>query len=116
MPFKNILVIFLMLFSVNSYAAEPERPTEEEAAAALGALLNLPAAILKDATVKLGTCIPVENASHKGQIACTAALMVGAGSSETQADFYRDPKQADRWAAQPSQSQDQLPFPDPKLY
>lgn len=66
----------------------------------------------KNAELKLGTCIPAVQAKHPGQVACTVALKIGAGSSETQADFYR---RGNKWVAQPSSSQDQLPFPDPKL-
>jgi hypothetical protein len=68
---------------------------------------------LENAEAKLGTCIPAVQGKHPGQVACTVALKVGAGSSETQADFYR---RGNKWVAQPSTSQDQLPFPDPKLY
>jgi hypothetical protein len=66
----------------------------------------------KAAELKLGTCIPAIDAKHPGQIACTVSLKIGAGSSETQADFYH---RGSKWVAQPSSSQDQLPFPDPKL-
>jgi hypothetical protein len=66
----------------------------------------------KTAELKLGTCIPAVDAKHPGQIACTVSLKIGAGSSETQADFFR---RGTKWVAQPSSSQDKLPFPDPKL-
>ena len=66
----------------------------------------------KNAVLKLGTCVPAVEAKHPGQVACTVALKIGAGSSETQADFYR---RGNKWVAQPSSSQDKLPFPDPKL-
>ena len=66
----------------------------------------------KDAVLKLGTCIPAVDAKHPGQVACAVSLKIGAGSSETQADFYR---RGNKWVAQPSSSQDKLPFPDPKL-
>ncbi|MEO8023110.1 hypothetical protein [Polaromonas sp.] len=66
----------------------------------------------REAELKLGTCIPAVQAKHPGQVACTVALKIGAGTSETQADFYR---KGNKWVAQPSASQDQLPFPDPKL-
>jgi hypothetical protein len=64
--------------------------------------------------VVLGTCIPTpaKYAKHKGQISCAFLLKNAAGSSESQADFY---KLNGEWVAQPSSSQDQLPFPDPKL-
>lgn len=66
----------------------------------------------KNAELKLGTCIPAVDAKHPGQVACTVSLKIGAGSSSTQADFYR---RGNKWVAQPSSSQDKLPFPDPKL-
>ena len=62
--------------------------------------------------VKLGTCIKAEEASHLGQVACTVAVTMGSAISENQMDFY---KQGKTWKAQPSVSQDKLPFPDPKL-
>lgn len=62
--------------------------------------------------VKLGTCIKAEEASHPGQVACTVAVTMGSAISENQMDFY---KQGKKWKAQPSVSQDKLPFPDPKL-
>ncbi len=37
---------------------------------------------------------------------------MGATVNENQMDFYRQGK---TWKAQPSMSQDKLPFPDPKL-
>ncbi|HEY9275012.1 hypothetical protein [Achromobacter sp.] len=62
--------------------------------------------------VKLGTCIPAVDATYPGQVACTVAVTLGAAVSENQMDFY---KQDGKWKAQPSVSQDKLPFPDPKL-
>jgi hypothetical protein len=66
----------------------------------------------KNAELKLGTCIPAVDAKHPGQVACGVALKIGAGTSATQADFYR---RGNKRVAQPSSSQDKLPFPDPKL-
>lgn len=66
----------------------------------------------KNAELKLGTCVPAVDAKHPGQVACGVSLKIGAGTSATQADFYR---RGNKWVAQPSSSQDQLPFPDPKL-
>lgn len=62
--------------------------------------------------VKLGTCIKAVEPEHAGQVACTVAVEIGAGTSETQVDFFKD---KNKWIAQPSVSQDELPFPDPKL-
>jgi len=85
-------------------------PDAKEATQALLEMIDMKE--LQNAEAKLGTCIPAVDAKHPGQVACTVALKVGAGSSETQADFYR---RGNKWVAQPSTSQDQLPFPDPKL-
>lgn len=87
------------------------RPNAEEAADVIAALTGLEQ-MRAEMTVTLGTCVPALEAQHPGQIACTFALKVGAGSSESQADFY---KIDDTWQAQPSVSQDLLPFPDPAL-
>jgi|GEM_PF-773200 len=92
-------------------AATPVLPEAKEATQALLEMLDMKE--LQNAEAKLGTCIPAVDAKHAGQVACTVALKVGAGSSETQADFYR---KGNKWVAQPSTSQDQLPFPDPKVY
>jgi len=62
--------------------------------------------------VRLGTCVAAADASHSGQKACTLSMKLGAAVNETQADFYWD---GCRWMAQPSTSQDRLPFPDPAL-
>jgi hypothetical protein len=91
-------------------AGPPALPNTQEATQALLEMLDMKE--YKNAEVKLGTCIPALEAKHPGQVACTVALKIGAGSSETQADFYR---RGNRWVAQPSSSQDKLPFPDPKL-
>lgn len=85
-------------------------PGAEEATQAF--LLMMEMQEYKTAELKLGTCIPAVDAKHQGQIACSVLLKIGAGSSETQADFYR---RGNKWVAQPSSSQDSLPFPDPKL-
>jgi hypothetical protein len=62
----------------------------------------------------IGTCIPTpaKYLQHKGQISCGFLIKNGAGSSESQADFY---KTSEGWVAMPSSSQEELPFPDPKL-
>ena len=114
-----MLLVFSLIFALSPVnAAEKqkiEKPSEEEALQAFQAVAeDMPAELFKGATMKLGTCVPAVNAKHKGQIACTVAFIFGAGSSETQLDFYRDAKTG-KWIAQASESQDLLPFPDPKL-
>jgi hypothetical protein len=86
-------------------------PTPQEAKQAIVKMMDM-AALQNDMSVKLGTCIPAVQAKHVGQVACTLAVKLGAGTSETQADFYRT---GGKWVAQPSVSQDKLPFPDPAL-
>ena len=88
----------------------PALPNTQEATQALLEMLDMQGQ--QNAEAKLGTCIPAVQAEHPGQVACTVAVKIGAGTSETQADFYR---RGSQWVAQPSRSQDQLPFPDPKL-
>lgn len=85
-------------------------PTPKEATQAFIEMMDFPE--LATARLKLGTCIPAVQAEYPDQVACTAAVTLGAGTSETQVDFYHD---GSKWVAQPSNSQDQLPFPDPKL-
>ncbi|MFW1798566.1 hypothetical protein ACG9YX_00750 [Acinetobacter nematophilus] len=87
-------------------------PTVPEAKQATAELLGTEiSAMISE--VKLGTCIPAVNATHSGQIACTVSVKLGAATNETQSDFYQD---KDKWVAMPSESQDKLPFPDPKLH
>ena len=62
--------------------------------------------------IRTGTCVAAVDATHPGQRACTLAIRLGAAVNETQADFHWD---GCRWIAQPSTSQDLLPFPDPAL-
>ena len=87
-------------------------PTAEEAKAAVIVMFGDPdlAAALKAGHVKLGTCKKTSKAEHEGEIACTIAVAMGAGSSETQANFYRA---GGKWVATPTK--EDLPFPDPKL-
>lgn len=87
-------------------------PNNKDAAQAIIAMMELPKDLAKDVEVKLGTCIPAVEAKHPDQVACTVAVKIGASTSETQADFYRN---AEKWLALPSESQEKLPFPDPKL-
>ncbi|WP_394558200.1 hypothetical protein [Aquipseudomonas alcaligenes] len=86
-------------------------PSQQEATEAIVKMLDL-GDMQDQVTTKLGTCIAAVEAEHAGQVACTVAISIGAGTSETQADFYRS---GSTWQAQPSSSQDQLPFPDPAL-
>lgn len=95
-------------------ATEPARltlPDQQEATEAIVKMLDL-GDMQGQVTTKLGTCIPAMEAEHAGQVACTVAVSIGAGTSETQADFYRS---GPTWLAQPSSSQEKLPFPDPAL-
>ena len=87
-------------------------PTADEAKAAVIVMFGDPdlAAALKSGHVKLGTCKKTSKPAHEGEIACTIAVAMGAGSSETQANFYRA---GGKWVATPTK--EDLPFPDPKL-
>ncbi|MBR8655199.1 hypothetical protein KDH83_17995 [Achromobacter sp. Marseille-Q0513] len=87
-------------------------PTAPEATDAIAEMFS-GSGIPKPSEVKLGTCIAALEASHAGQVACTVSVTLGAAINETQLDFY---KQGKKWKTQPSASQDQLPFPDPKLH
>jgi hypothetical protein len=114
---STITAFFFVLASTGAYAQETrvsEKPSAEQAAQAIAEMFGQPASV-KTIQARLGTCVPAVKASQKGQIACTVAIIIGAGSSETQVDFYRDPEKPRRWIAEPSESQDRLPFPDPKL-
>ena len=98
----------------HAQAAANEKPTipnEKQATAAIVKMFD-GAGMTANMSVKLGTCIPAMDATHPGQVACTIAVKVGSTTSETQADFYRS---GTAWVAQPSSSQDKLPFPDPAL-
>lgn len=103
-------LLSLALAATTLQANELQRPSPDEATHAILQMMQMPE--LEGAQVKLGTCMEAIEAQHEGQIACTLAIKTGAGSSESQADFYRE---AGQWVAQPSQSQDKLPFPDPAL-
>ena len=114
------LSILLSFVAAACTASEPQAttktapgklPTPEEAKAAFTEMIGDPD-FLTDSKLKLGTCVPAIDAEHPGQTACTVAVLSAGGSSETQADFHWD---GTRWVAQPSSSQDLLPFPDPKL-
>lgn len=109
---RKALLITSLLAATTLHAKELPRPSTQEATQAILEMMQLVDELAGQASVKLGTCIPAVEAEHEGQIACTVAVVMGAGSSETQADFYRQDK---RWVAQPSVSQDELPFPDPAL-
>jgi hypothetical protein len=95
--------------------ASSEKLTPNAAKLALANMFGEPVSddIMKREVV-LGTCIPTpaKYAKHKGQTSCAFLLKNAAGSSESQADFY---KLDGEWVAEPSSSQDELPFPDPKL-
>ncbi|MBY4713588.1 hypothetical protein [Burkholderia cepacia] len=67
---------------------------------------------LGDVMVFLGSCIGAKNPTYPGQAACTVAIRSNGHGSETQADFHWNGK---KWVAEPTQSQDLLPDPDPRL-
>ncbi len=87
-------------------------PSPEEAKGAVIRMFDDPAVAKMLATghVVIGTCKPTTKPAHANEVACTIAVVMGAGSSETQANFYRTDG---KWTATPT-SED-LPFPDPKL-
>jgi hypothetical protein len=90
-------------------------PTNSEAEKALGNMFGPEMAeLMKGDSIVLGTCIatPAKYTPRTGQYSCTFLLKSPGGSSESQADFYLT---KGGWVAQPSASQDELPFPDPKL-
>ncbi|MBB1625013.1 hypothetical protein [Achromobacter sp. UMC71] len=86
-------------------------PTIPEATDAIVDMLE-GTGLSRPSKVKLGTCVAAEAATYPGQVACTVAVTMGAAVNENPMDFY---KQGKTWKAQPSASQDKLPFPDPKL-
>ncbi|WP_156115042.1 hypothetical protein [Pseudomonas sp. ML96] len=115
MRFHSTLLL-LCLATAGAYAetsapAQLTLPNQQEATEAIVKMLDL-GEMQDQVTAKLGTCIAAIEAEHAGQVACTVAISIGAGTSETQADFYRS---GSAWQAQPSSSQDRLPFPDPAL-
>ncbi|WP_321859883.1 hypothetical protein [Burkholderia cenocepacia] len=67
---------------------------------------------LGDVMVFLGSCIGAKNPTYSGQAACTVAIRSNGHGSETQADFHWNGK---KWVAEPTRSQDLLPYPDPRL-
>lgn len=114
----NLLLLSLAVGAVHADRLPPVDPpgglvlpNQQEATDAIVTMLDL-GDMQVPVTTKLGTCIPALEAEHPGQVACTVAISIGAGTSETQADFYRS---GSTWLAQPSYSQEQLPFPDPAL-
>ncbi|MFY2569944.1 hypothetical protein [Achromobacter ruhlandii] len=107
-------VVALMSVSawVQAQAQDLVLPTIPEATDAIVDMLA-GTGLSRPSEVKLGTCVAAEQASHPGQVACTVAVTMGAAVNENQMDFYRQGK---TWKAQPSMSQDKLPFPDPMLH
>ncbi|SDZ00324.1 hypothetical protein SAMN04487939_111126 [Lysobacter sp. yr284] len=116
-PMRTALPVAALCLAMLGACARDERPAPSklpdaaQAHAALADMFGDPS-LLEGASVILGTCVAALEATHAGQTACTVKVQTGAGSSETQADFYWN---GERWVAMPSQSQDKLPFPDPKL-
>ena len=87
-------------------------PSADDAKAAIMQMWSDPALVtmLKAGRVKIGTCRKVFPTQRDNEIACTFAFVAGAGSSESQANFYRD---NGKWVATPTT--EKLPFPDPAL-
>jgi len=87
-------------------------PTPEEAKDAVIRMMGDAelAKMMASGHVKIGTCKKATKATHADTVACTLAIVMGAGSSETQANFFRD---NGRWTAEPTE--EDLPFPDPKV-
>lgn len=113
---KTLCVAALLLAALSGTVSAAESssltlPNEQEATNALLTMMEM-TDYAEQVRVKLGTCLAVPDKEHLGKIACTVSVHIGAGSSETQADFYRD---GDSWVAEPSASQELLPFPAPKL-
>lgn len=111
---STLLLLCLAAGAAHAETSAPAQltlPNQQEATEAIVKMLDL-GEMQDQVTTKLGTCIATVEAEHAGQVACTVAISIGAGTSETQADFYRS---GSTWQAQPSSSQDQLPFPDPAL-
>ncbi|MBC9250837.1 hypothetical protein A9179_11170 [Pseudomonas alcaligenes] len=111
---STLLLLCLAVATVHAETSAPAQltlPSQQEATEAIVKMLDL-GEMQDQVTAKLGTCIAATEAEHAGQVACTVAIGIGAGTSETQADFYRS---GSTWVAQPSSSQEKLPFPDPAL-
>lgn len=104
----------LAMLSCGAAAAQDQRLLLPSIPEATNAIVDMftGTGLPRPSQLKLGSCVPAVEASHAGQVACTVSVTIGAGTTETQADFY---KQGKVWKAQPSSSQDLLPFPDPKL-
>lgn len=108
---RTATAIALMSVSAWVQAQSLTLPTVAEATDAIVDMLS-GTGMSRPSKVKLGTCVAAEEATQPGQVACTVAVTMGAAVNENQLDFYRQGK---KWRAQPSSSQDKLPFPDPKL-
>lgn len=110
---KLLFCILVGASFCSAYADELKQPSPDEARDAVAKLFGDPAIekVMKAGSVKLGTCLPMKQPPHPGQISCTFAMVSGAGSSESQADFYPAGR---GWVAAPTDNPD-LPFPDPKL-
>ena len=87
-------------------------PTPEEAKGAVVRMFDEPVLTkaMQRGEVKIGTCKKTTKATHDGEVSCNVLVVTGAASSETQANLYR---QGTTWVATPSE--EDLPFPDPKL-
>lgn len=118
LPFLTSVAFALLLISSIPivYGEELQKPTPSQAKIAFANMFRgtSMAERVKQNELVIGTCVstPAQNSQHQGQVSCTLLIKSSGGSSETQADFYQD---SEVWLAQPSSSQDELPFPDPKF-
>ncbi|OXI36354.1 hypothetical protein [Burkholderia aenigmatica] len=67
---------------------------------------------LGDVMVFLGSCIGAKNPTYPIQAACTLVIRANGHGTETQADFHWN---GTKWVAEPTESRDILPIPDPRL-
>lgn len=113
MRFAPSLALLALTAWGGAPAAQPLAvPTPEEAKAAIITMFDEPGMTksLQAGRVGIGTCKKSSKPEHAGEVACTILLVAGAASTETQASFYRE---RGKWVAGPTD--EDLPFPDPKL-
>ncbi len=93
----------------------PLPPKPDEAKQAIATMFGGSAsALIAKGGITLGRCIvtPAKYQPLPGQYSCTFLLLSPGGSSESRADFILTRQ---GWEAQPSATEDELPFPDPAL-
>jgi hypothetical protein len=108
---------FALLTACGSQAAAipKQPPNAAEAKQAIATMFGEGAGeMIKAHEIVLGTCIatPAKYKPKPGQFSCTFLLKSPGGTSESKVDFYFKNK---AWVAQPSSTDEELPFPDPKL-